>query len=208
MSALRRLALFGSAGGSRRSRAVRDGLPESIFGQTTSGETSQSVKARIVIGADGANSALARREVPGAQRGQFVFAYHEVIASPRDGTGRVDGRCEIHYRGALSPDFYGWIFPHGETMSVGSGIRPEGVLAESIGSGSAGAYRSFRRIDDPAGRRANPAEASAPLGQWPRRRSGWRRRGRRRARLRRGHLLRDARRPAGCGSGRGGAQTT
>ncbi len=37
-----------------------------------------------MIGADGANSAVGRQEVRGADRGRFVFAYHEIIETPRD----------------------------------------------------------------------------------------------------------------------------
>ncbi|GLI94849.1 geranylgeranyl diphosphate reductase [Methylocystis echinoides] len=85
----------------------------------------QTLQARLVIGADGALSQVGRQEVPGADQARFVFAYHEVIATPSAETSDSD-RCEIHYRGALSPDFYAWIFPHGKTMSVGSGSANKG----------------------------------------------------------------------------------
>jgi geranylgeranyl reductase len=32
----------------------------------------------------------------------------------------------VYYRGSLSPDFYGWVFPHGDTMSVGTGSADKG----------------------------------------------------------------------------------
>jgi geranylgeranyl reductase len=32
----------------------------------------------------------------------------------------------VYYRGKLSPDFYGWVFPHGDTMSVGTGSADKG----------------------------------------------------------------------------------
>jgi geranylgeranyl reductase len=35
-------------------------------------------------------------------------------------------RCDVYYRGSLSPDFYGWVFPHGDTMSVGTGSADKG----------------------------------------------------------------------------------
>jgi len=85
----------------------------------------RTLRARLVIGADGALSQVGRQEVPGADRMRFVFAYHEVIATPPVESGDAD-RCEIHYRGALSPDFYAWVFPHGGTMSVGSGSACKG----------------------------------------------------------------------------------
>ncbi len=84
-----------------------------------------SLRARCVVGADGARSAVARQAIPGADRMRYVFAYHEIIRSPaRDD---FDGsRCDVYYRGALSPDFYGWVFPHGDTTSVGLGSAHKG----------------------------------------------------------------------------------
>ncbi|KPF69487.1 geranylgeranyl diphosphate reductase [beta proteobacterium AAP99] len=85
------------------------------------------VRARCVIGADGARSAVARQEIPDADKGKFVFAYHEIIETPKDASEAVDpSRCDVYYRGALSPDFYGWVFPHGASMSVGTGSADKG----------------------------------------------------------------------------------
>jgi geranylgeranyl diphosphate/geranylgeranyl-bacteriochlorophyllide a reductase len=86
-----------------------------------------AVRARTVIGADGANSAVARQCIPGGQRGRYVFAYHEIVRSPARGTAAVHPqRCDVYYRGTLSPDFYAWIFPHGDTISVGTGSAFKG----------------------------------------------------------------------------------
>ncbi len=95
----------------------------------------QSVRARVVIGADGANSAVARQTIPGAERMRYVFAYHEIIKSPIGASEAFDGaRCDVYYRGQLSPDFYGWIFPHGETASVGTGSAIKGFsLRNAVG---------------------------------------------------------------------------
>lgn len=84
------------------------------------------VKARVVIGADGARSEVARQEVAGSDRGRFVFAYHEIVRSPRGERGHDGARCDVVYNGEFSPDFYGWVFPHGETMSVGTGSADKG----------------------------------------------------------------------------------
>jgi geranylgeranyl reductase len=85
------------------------------------------VRARAVIGADGANSGVARQCVPGAERMRFVFAYHEIVRAPAVSTDLYDAvRCDVYYRGTLSPDFYGWIFPHGETASIGTGSACKG----------------------------------------------------------------------------------
>lgn len=87
----------------------------------------QQLRTRAVIGADGARSRVAQQEVPGADRGRFVFAYHEIIAVPDERpAGYAPGRCEVHYRGGISPDFYGWVFPHGPSVSVGTGSADKG----------------------------------------------------------------------------------
>lgn len=86
-----------------------------------------SVKARCVIGADGARSEVARQQVPGAEKGKFVFAYHEIVRAPEVKPAGYDGtRCDVFYQGGLSPDFYGWVFPHGDTLSIGTGSADKG----------------------------------------------------------------------------------
>jgi geranylgeranyl reductase len=65
--------------------------------------------------------------VPGAESTKYVFAYHEIIRTPVAPPQGYDGsRCDVYYRGSLSPDFYGWVFPHGDTMSVGTGSADKG----------------------------------------------------------------------------------
>jgi geranylgeranyl reductase len=82
------------------------------------------LRAKSVIGADGANSAVARQAIPRSGKAKNVFAYHEIIRAPVAG---FDGaRCDIYYQGRLSPDFYAWIFPHGDTASIGVGSAEKG----------------------------------------------------------------------------------
>ena len=95
-----------------------------------------AARARLVIGADGARSQVAKQEVPGGDKVRCVFAYHEIVRSPPNG-GSADfdaKRCDVYYQGKLSPDFYAWIFPHGDTTRSGTGamqnaetIRREGA---------------------------------------------------------------------------------
>lgn len=93
-----------------------------------------SVRARVVIGADGANSAVARQAMPGAKT-KFVFAYHEIVKAPDPaacGNASYDPtRCDVYYDGRTSPDFYAWVFPHGSTMSVGNGSANKGFSLRS-----------------------------------------------------------------------------
>jgi geranylgeranyl reductase len=89
-----------------------------------------SVRARMIIGADGAKSGVARQAIEGADKTKYVFAYHEIIKTPEPhqrGMMEVDpSRCDVIYDGRFSPDFYSWIFPHGNTMSVGTGSADKG----------------------------------------------------------------------------------
>ncbi len=93
------------------------------------------VRARAIVGADGARSEVARQAVPGAERTKYVFAYHEILRTPAALPAGFDGsRCDVYYRGTLSPDFYGWVFPHGDTMSVGTGSADKGFsLRTAVG---------------------------------------------------------------------------
>lgn len=86
------------------------------------------VRARSIVGADGARSEVARQaQVPKCDRTKYVFAYHEIVRVPETMPAGYDGsRCDVIYRGALSPDFYGWVFPHGQTMSIGTGSADKG----------------------------------------------------------------------------------
>ncbi len=97
-------------------------------------DTEVVVRARAVVGADGANSAVARKAVPEGGKVPYVFAYHEIVRSPEENTEGFDGtRCDVHYRGELSPDFYSWIFPHGNATSIGTGSACKGLsLRQSV----------------------------------------------------------------------------
>ncbi len=85
----------------------------------------EAITTRLVIGADGARSDVARAEVPGGEKIPYVIAYHEIIKVPE--TGWDATRCDVVYDGAISPDFYGWVFPHGAQASVGMGTGVDGV---------------------------------------------------------------------------------
>lgn len=87
----------------------------------------EKIRARCIVGADGARSAVAKQSLPNANRVKCVFAYHEIIKSPDNDTEAFDAnRCDVFYQGKLSPDFYAWVFPHGETSSIGVGSANKG----------------------------------------------------------------------------------
>jgi geranylgeranyl reductase len=96
------------------------------------GETQMhSVRARFVIGADGAKSEVAKQAIEGAEKTKYVFAYHEIVKAPAADLNHDPDRCDVYYRGTLSPDFYGWVFPHGDTMSIGTGSADKGYSLKS-----------------------------------------------------------------------------
>jgi len=98
--------------------------------------TPARVRARTIIGADGAKSQVARQAgVDGAKDTQYVFAYHEIVKAPAIKPAGYDGtRCDVYYQGQLSPDFYGWVFPHGDTLSIGTGSADKGFsLRHAVG---------------------------------------------------------------------------
>ena len=93
-----------------------------IFRDKDSGEE-QRLTTKLVIGADGAKSQV-RKELSGKTHVPYVFAYHEIIKAPEGGTDTYDPeRCDVIYDGKISPDFYGWVFPHGSSASVGMGTE-------------------------------------------------------------------------------------
>ncbi|MEM6387760.1 MAG: geranylgeranyl diphosphate reductase [Pseudomonadota bacterium] len=99
-----------------------DGHPRVYYRDKASAET-RSIDATLVIGADGAKSRVGLAEVDGADKVPLVFAYHEIIAAPEKNAVYDPERCDVVYDGAISPDFYGWVFPHGATTSVGMGTE-------------------------------------------------------------------------------------
>ncbi|QZH75058.1 MAG: geranylgeranyl diphosphate reductase [Erythrobacter sp.] len=100
--------------------------PLVCYREERGGEMRQA-RAKLVIGADGARSAVARENLQGAEDIPCVFAYHEVIKSPASTPEGFDGsRCDVLYQGHLSPDFYAWVFPHGEQASIGVGSANKG----------------------------------------------------------------------------------
>jgi len=87
----------------------------------------QRIRARLVLGADGARSEVARQGLCGGSEVPFVYAYHEILRTPAaPPRNYAANRCDVYYDGGLSPDFYAWVFPHGETISAGAGTARKG----------------------------------------------------------------------------------
>ena len=144
-----------------------DGLSVVHFRSRDSGlkqEHAASVRCRCIIGADGARSEVARQMVTGVEKTQYVFAYHEIVRAPADGAPDYDGsRCDVYYRGELSPDFYGWVFPHGDTMSIGTGSADKGF---SLRTGTAALRQAAGLAGQETIRREGAPIPMKPLPRW------------------------------------------
>ena len=108
-------------------RIERDAGGSSVVWRDKATGAERSSRTRLVIGADGARSAVARAEVPGGDTIPYVIAYHEIIKAPPANDHYNPVRCDVIYDGRISPDFYGWVFPHGKSVSVGMGTEVDGV---------------------------------------------------------------------------------
>ncbi|MEM1263863.1 MAG: geranylgeranyl diphosphate reductase [Pseudomonadota bacterium] len=105
-----------------------------VIEYTDAAGDTQRVTAKYIIGADGAASRVRKENIPGAAELPNVFAYHEIVESPAGETERFHPqRCDVYYQGQVSPDFYGWIFPHGGRTSIGMGTAVKGhSLRQSV----------------------------------------------------------------------------
>jgi len=108
-------------------RLERDGAGTHVIYREKSSGEERRLATKLVIGADGARSNVARTEVPGGDKIPYVIAYHEIISAPAQSNTYDPARCDVIYDGKISPDFYGWVFPHGPSVSVGMGTGVDGV---------------------------------------------------------------------------------
>ena len=149
-----------------RRDAAKDACAQ-VHYRTAAGQ--ESVRARLIIGADGALSQVARQEVD-AKGPPCVFAYHEIVRAPTaadrqdpDARAFSGSRCDVVYDGAISPDFYGWVFPHGATASIGAGSAQKGF-------GLRGAVTALRAASGLGGaetvRREGAPIPMKPLARW------------------------------------------
>ncbi len=129
-----------------------------------SGSFPARVRARSIIGADGARSEVAKQTVPGADHPKCVFAYHEIVRVPAIKPADYDdSRCDVFYQGKLSPDFYGWVFPHGDTLSIGTGSADKGFSLR----GAVGQLRQIAGLENAEVlRREGAPLPMKPLKRW------------------------------------------
>lgn len=140
-----------------------DGMSTVVFLNGSDGQR-HTVRARSIIGADGARSAVAQQTVPGAEKTKYVFAYHEIVEAPDIKPADYDGtRCDVFYQGHLSPDFYGWVFPHGDTLSIGTGSADKGF---SLRNATSSLRSAVGLADAKTVRREGAPLPMKPLPRW------------------------------------------
>lgn len=86
---------------------------------TMDGGRTTEIGADLILAADGANSVVARSLGRPVER--TCFGIQEWVEFSPSLAARYGERCEFHFRADVSPDFYGWVFPKKEALTVGTG---------------------------------------------------------------------------------------
>jgi geranylgeranyl reductase len=79
----------------------------------------KSLKVDLVIGADGANSRVAKAIDAGDYN--YAIAFQERIRLPQDKMDYYEELAEMYVGDDVSPDFYAWVFPKYDHVAVGTG---------------------------------------------------------------------------------------
>ncbi|DBB09362.1 TPA: hypothetical protein ACH3X3_007939 [Trebouxia sp. C0006] len=78
-----------------------------------------SIEVDVVIGADGANSRVAKEIDAGEY--DYAIAFQERIRIPDEKMDYYKDLAEMYVGDDVSPDFYGWVFPKYDHVAVGTG---------------------------------------------------------------------------------------
>ncbi|WP_413161904.1 geranylgeranyl reductase [Capilliphycus salinus ALCB114379] len=79
----------------------------------------KTLKVDLVIGADGANSRVAKAIDAGDYN--YAIAFQERIRIPDHLMTYYEDRAEMYVGNDVSPDFYAWVFPKYDHVAVGTG---------------------------------------------------------------------------------------
>ena len=79
----------------------------------------KTLKVDVVIGADGANSRIAKAIDAGDYN--YAIAFQERIRLPEDKMAYYQDLAEMYVGNDVSPDFYAWVFPKYDHVAVGTG---------------------------------------------------------------------------------------
>ena len=83
------------------------------------GSAQKTLQVDLVIGADGANSRVARAIEAGDYN--YAIAFQERVRLPEDKMAYYEDLAEMYVGEDVSPDFYAWVFPKYDHVAVGTG---------------------------------------------------------------------------------------
>ncbi|MBF2098020.1 MAG: geranylgeranyl reductase [Gloeomargaritaceae cyanobacterium C42_A2020_066] len=81
--------------------------------------TPRTLEVDAIIGADGANSRIAKAIKAGDYN--YAIAFQERIRLPQDKMDYYEDLAEMYVGDDVSPDFYAWVFPKYDHVAVGTG---------------------------------------------------------------------------------------
>jgi len=112
--------------------------PDGLVGQ------SKTLQVDLVIGADGANSRVAKAIKAGDYN--YAIAFQERIRIPDDKMAYYEELAEMYVGNDVSPDFYAWVFPKYDHVAVGTGtMRVNQAKIKSLQAGIR--KRAAKRIE-------------------------------------------------------------
>ncbi|KAK4784297.1 hypothetical protein SAY86_018665 [Trapa natans] len=85
----------------------------------TSNSSPRSLAVDVVVGADGANSRVAKSIKAGDY--SWAIAFQERIRLPEEKMKYYENLAEMYLGSDVSPDFYAWVFPKCDHVAVGTG---------------------------------------------------------------------------------------
>ena len=96
--------------------------------------TAKTLKVDLVIGADGANSRVAKAIEAGDYN--YAIAFQERIRLSDDLMAYYEDLAEMYVGDDVSPDFYAWVFPKYDHVAVGTGtMKPNQARIKQLQAG-------------------------------------------------------------------------
>ncbi|KAL7542261.1 hypothetical protein ACHAXR_011960 [Thalassiosira sp. AJA248-18] len=89
------------------------------YTEGSSAGTPKDMKVDYIVGADGANSRVAKAMDAGEYN--FAIAFQERIKISEEKMAFYEEMAEMYVGDDVSPDFYGWVFPKYDHVGVGTG---------------------------------------------------------------------------------------
>ncbi len=115
----------------------RQGPYTLTYSDYSSGESTgitKSLEVDLIIGADGANSRVAKAMDAGDYN--VAIAFQERIKLPSKEMSYYEDLAEMYVGTDVSPDFYGWVFPKYDHVAVGTGtMQKNQSLIKSLQEG-------------------------------------------------------------------------